>query len=347
MKRLVAVVGLFMLTSCSGSNQQATIRDRQLDYQAAYVEPKLTVPNELSDVMVNETLLIPGVNESIAGLYGGSFEPPRSDAALRTSTLPAVRRYQIGGLQWLSIPDSPAAILPELERFIIENKLEIVISKRLNKFQIIESSKFGGTNKHSGSRVRRHFSPEIGLVNLRFLLGSGLRTGTSELRLEIQEEMFDELLAARILDEFKYHLDRRLDEGREVSQALSLIKESKRMTYRQVEGVDMLIVDAEVARVFGVVIDAVRDLGAAVDGSDLEKGLIVARYIRKSTERKLASMTALNRAIASTVVESVGAYQVQIKSSSEGTIVKVHPAGAAASIKGANEIIRELRERLY
>ncbi len=347
MRRVLPVIGLMTLMGCSGSNQQATIRDRQLDYQAAYVEPKLKVPDELSGDLVHETLLIPGVNERTAGLYGGSFEAPRSDAALRTLTLPAVRRYRIGDLQWLSIPDSPSIILPEIERFIIENKLKVSVSKRLNEFQIIESSQFTGIDKHSGSRVMRHFSPKIGLVNLRFLLGSGLRSGTSELQLEIQEEMFDGFMVARILDEFKYHLERRLDEGREVSQALSLIEESKRMRYRQVAGVDMLIVDAEVARVFGVAIDAFRDLGAVVDGSDLEKGLIVARYIQKSTERKLASMTPLNRVITSTIVESVGAYQVQIKSSFEGTIIKVNPTGGAASIRGANEIIRELRERLY
>ncbi|MFZ8870780.1 MAG: hypothetical protein ACO2YC_05135 [Litorivicinaceae bacterium] len=44
MKRAIILASLVTLVGCSGSNQQAAIRDRQLDYQAAYVEPKLKVP---------------------------------------------------------------------------------------------------------------------------------------------------------------------------------------------------------------------------------------------------------------------------------------------------------------
>ena len=50
---------LAFIVGCSGQNQQAAIRDRQLDYQAAYVEPKLKVPDELSSERVNESLRIP------------------------------------------------------------------------------------------------------------------------------------------------------------------------------------------------------------------------------------------------------------------------------------------------
>ena len=124
MRRILLVVCISGLVGCSGSNQQAAIRDRQLDYQAAYVEPKLKVPEGLSDDRVNESLRIPGVDEPMAGLYGGSFEAPRAEAALRTLTLPTIRRYQLGDLHWLSIPEAPSAVWPELERFITENKLK-------------------------------------------------------------------------------------------------------------------------------------------------------------------------------------------------------------------------------
>ena len=46
MIRILLVVCIIGLVGCSGSNQQAAIRDRQLDYQAAYVEPKLKVPED-------------------------------------------------------------------------------------------------------------------------------------------------------------------------------------------------------------------------------------------------------------------------------------------------------------
>ena len=54
MKRVLWLVTLCLLVGCSGSNQQAVIRDRQLDYQAAYNEPKLKVPEGLANTRVNE-----------------------------------------------------------------------------------------------------------------------------------------------------------------------------------------------------------------------------------------------------------------------------------------------------
>ena len=223
MRRILLVVCISGLVGCSGSNQQAAIRDRQLDYQAAYVEPKLRVPGGLSDDRVNESLRIPGVDEPMAGLYGGSFEAPRAEAALRTLTLPTIRRYQLGDFHWLSIPEAPSAVWPELERFITENKLTVVESKQSDGMQRVESSVFRGVNTHSGSRIIRHFAPEVGRVGLRFSLEAGLRVGTSEVRLEASSGTFDDVLTGRILDELKYHLERREEEGKAVSRALSLL----------------------------------------------------------------------------------------------------------------------------
>ena len=347
MRRILLIVCISALMGCSGSNQQAAIRDRQLDYQAAYVEPKLKVPDGLSDDRVNESLRIPGVDEPTAGLYGGSFEAPRAEAALRTLTLPTHRRYQLGDLHWLSIPEAPSAVWPELERFITENKLTVVESVQSDGTQRVESSVFQGVNTHSGSRIIRHFAPEVGRVGLRFSLEAGLRVGTSEVRLEPSSGSIDDVLTGRILDELKYHLERREDKGKAVSRALSLLEVGNRMTSRRIEGMDELVVQADIPRVFGVTVDAVRDLGAAIDGGDLEKGLLNIRYVRKVTERRLATMSALNRAIATTIEDPVGSYQVQMQATNEGLVVKVVPTGAAASIGGANELIREFRERLY
>lgn len=347
MRRILLIVCISALVGCSGSNQQAAIRDRQLDYQAAYVEPKLKVPDGLSDDRVNESLRIPGVDEPTAGLYGGSFEAPRAEAALRTLTLPTIRRYQLGDLHWLSIPEATPSIWPEVERFIIENKLSVFYSTLDDDKQIFETNTFRGTNTHSGSRIIRHFPPEIGSVVLRFSLQPGLREETSEVRLQLVAGKADEIYVGRILDELKYHLERREDEGKAVSRALSLLEVGNRMTSRRIEGMDELVVQADIPRVFGVTVDAVRDLGAAIDGGDLEKGLLNIRYVRKATERRLAPMSTLNRAIATTIEDPVGSYQVQMLPTDEGLVVKVLPTGAAASIGGANELIREFRERLY
>ena len=261
--------------------------------------------------------------------------------------MPTIRRYQLGDLHWLSIPEAPSAVWPELERFITENKLTVVESAQSDGRQRVESSVFRGVNTHSGSRIIRHFAPELGRVGLRFSLNAGLRVGTSEVRLEPSSGSFDDVLTGRILDELKYHLERREDEGKAVSRALSLLEVGNRMTFRRIEGRDELVVQAAIPRVFGVTVDAVRDLGAAIDGGDLEKGLLNIRYVRKATERRLATMSALNRSIATTIEDPVGSYQVQMQPTHEGLVVKVIPTGAAASIGGANELIREFRERLY
>jgi uncharacterized lipoprotein len=292
-------------------------------------------------------LRIPGVDEPTAGLYGGSFEAPRAEAALRTLTLPTIRRYQLGDLHWLSIPEAPSAVWPELERFITENKLTVMQSAQSQGIQKVESSVFQGVNTHSGSRIIRHFAPEVGPVALKFSLEPGLRIGTSEVRLEAASGTFDDLLTGRILDEFKYHLERREDQGKAVSRAVSLLEVGNRMSSRRVEGMDELVVTAEIPRVFRVTVDAVRDLGAVIDGGDLEKGLLNIRYVRMATERRLETMSALNRAIVTTIEDPVGSYQVQMQQTDEGLVVKVVPTGASASIGGANELIREFRERLY
>ena len=81
-----------------------------------------------------------------------------------------IRRYQLGDLHWLSIPEAPSAVWPELERFITENKLTVVESAQSDGTQRVESSVFRGVNTHSGSRIIRHFAPEVGRVGLRFFL---------------------------------------------------------------------------------------------------------------------------------------------------------------------------------
>jgi len=341
------VMLLVFLVGCSGPNQQAAIRDRQLDYQAAYVEPKLKVPEGLSSERVNESLRIPGVNEPSAGLYGGSFEAPRADGLLRAQTLIMIRRHQIGEMRWLSIPEAPSAVWPELERFVSENKLTVFYSRVEKGTQVLESNPFRGTDAYSGSRIIRHFSPDLGSIVLRFSLQSGLRNSTSEVRVDIPAGRVDSLYTDRILSEFKSYLEQREKRGRAVSRALSLVEVGNRIDLRHIEGLDELVIQAQIPRVFGVAVEAVKDIGATIDGGDLDQGLLNIRYVRKATEQRLAAMSALNRAIATTMEDPVGSYQIVMNENTDGLVLKVVPTGLGASIGGANELIREFRDRLY
>ena len=338
---------LVFLVGCSEPNQQAAIRDRQLDYQAAYVEPKLKVPEGLSGERLNESVRIPGVNEPTAGLYGGSFEAPRADSSLRAKTLTVIRRHKLGTMRWLSIPEDPSAIWPELERFISENKLTTFYSRVEKGTQVLESNPFRGTEAHSGSRIIRNFSPDLGSIVLRFSLESGLRNSTSEVRIDIPAGRVEGLYIDRILDEFKSYLEQREDRGRAVSRALSLVATGSRMNPRSIDGLDELVIQAQIPRVFGVTVEVVKDIGAILDGGDLDQGLLNIRYVRRATEQRLAAMSTLNRAIATTIEDPVGSYQVVMKPTTDGLVLRVVPTDSGASISGANELIREFRERLY
>ncbi len=347
MKNHHRVLLLVFLVGCSEPNQQGAIRDRQLDYQAAYVEPKLKVPDGLSNERVNESLRIPGINEPTAGLYGGSFEAPRADGALRTQTLTAIRRHLLGEIRWLSIPEDPSAVWPELERFVSENKLTVFYSRVEKGTQVLESDPFRGTEAYSGSRIIRHFSPALGSIVLRFFLESGLRNGTSEVRIDMPAGRVDGVYIDRILDEFKSYLEQGENRGRAVSRAISLVEAGNRMKLRRIDGLDELVIQAQIPRVFGVIVEAVKDIGATIDGGDLDQGLLNIRYVRKATEQRLAAMSTLNRAIATTIEDPVGSYQIVMQEKADGLVLKAVPTGLSASIGGATELIREFRERLY
>ena len=50
---------------------------------------------------------------------------------------------------------------------------------------MLESNPFRGTDAYSGSRIIRHFSPDLGSIIFDFSLESGLRNSTSEVRVDI------------------------------------------------------------------------------------------------------------------------------------------------------------------
>ena len=72
-----------------------------------------------------------------------------------------------------------------------------------------------GTDAYSGSRIIRHFSPDLGSIVLRFSLESGLRNSTSEVRVDIPAGRVDSSYTDRILSELKsYSSNERTEEER-------------------------------------------------------------------------------------------------------------------------------------
>ena len=119
-----------------------------------------------------------------------------------------------------------------------------------------------------------------------------------------------------------------------------------RIDLRHIDGLDELVMQAQIPRVFGVTVEAV-NIGATIDGGDIDQGLLNIRYVRKATEKRLAAMSALNRAIATTMENPVGGYRITVNENTDGLVLKVVPTGSGASIGGANELIREFQDRLY
>ena len=56
-------------------------------------------------------------------------------------------------------------------------------------------------------------------------------------------------------------------------------------------------------------------------------------------------MTTLNRAIATSIEDPVGSYQIQMLKAEEGADLKAIPTGAA-TIGGANELTGKLKEKI-
>lgn len=347
MKYWVIALSGATLAGCMSASQDAVIRDRQLDYQAAYVEPTLTVPDELSDQRITESLPIPGVEEPTAGLYGGSFRAPRADAVFRTVSLPAIRRYQVEDLQWLAVPDTPSAVYLEVRNFIESNQLQVVNSEQIPGMQAIESSAFTGMGLTNRESFTQNFPVELGELAVRFTVRPGLRANTSEVQVEPAIGFFDRERAGQVLDAFQQFLEKNQDQPRAVSRALANIEVEPRMRLERVESLDRLVIDASIPRVFVVVTDALRELGAAVDNGDLAQGQLNIRYVRKATERRLAAMSFINRALAASIDEPVGTYRVELATEGVGLRLSVVPVSGAASIGGANELVRALQERLY
>ena len=48
------------------------------------------------------------------------------------------------------------------------------------------------------------------------------------------------------------------------------------MKLRRVDGMDELFVQAPIARVFGVTVEAVKDIGATIDDGDQGKGFLIS-----------------------------------------------------------------------
>lgn len=350
MKQQLIGLCVLGLVGCSGSDPESLIRDRQLDYQAAYVEPTLTVPDTLSDRRISETLVIPGVDEPAAGLYGGSFEAPRADSAMRVTERPTMRQYRVGEVQWLSIPEAPSAVYPELAQFLGLQGLAVATSEQVGTLQRVQSLPFENIDGAFNGLLGDGLGAEAGPVVLSLTVQTGLRAGTTEARVELTAadaplsngEAIESVLAA-----LKAHLEGRSGGTRTVSRALNLLEVDQRMQLIRVDGADQLVIAASRPRVFGVTVDALVDLRALVERNDRETGEINLKYVRKSTERRLAGLSFLNRALATSIEDPVGNYQVLIEAADAGVVVKVVPKGAAATIGGANELVRELRARLY
>lgn len=327
------------LVACSSQpGQQAVIRDRLLDYQAAYVEPTLRVPEGLSDTRINEALPIPGIEEPTAGLYGGSFTAPRAETAARTIALPEARRYDVRGLQWLAVPQPIAVVWPQLEQFAVERQLVITETETTALGQVLRT---------------RILTPDVfATLNqptaLEFRVNQGLRKGTAEVQVEGLTTPLSGETANAILDDLKGFLDSTSETTRTVSSALAQLDQTSRMVMTREEGIDQLTIGAPIERVFPVAADTLQDLRALIESGDLSAGTIRFRYVRKATEQRLQTMTFLNRAIATTIDDPVGQYELTVTPLSVNEVrLTITPISGSASIGGVNELIRELLGRLY
>lgn len=335
-------MALTLLTGCSQQGpQQGVIRDRLLDYQAAYVEPTLRVPEGLSDERIQESLPIPGIEEPTAGLYGGSFTAPRAEAAARTIALPAARRYDVRGLQWLAIPQPIASVWPRMERLLNEAGIQIVASQTTDSGQQLTTGLLGDGALRLGL-------PAAAASQVVISVNQGLRPGTAEIQVRDQANQWTADDRNAVLESIRVTLTESVETARIVSSALAQLDQISRMVMTREQGVDHLVIGAPLERVFPVAADMLQDLRALIGSGDLSEGTIQFQYVRKATEQRLQSMTFLNRSIATTIEDPVGRYRLEMTRVADNEVkLAIVPVSGAASLGGVNELIRELLGRLY
>lgn len=97
-------------------------RDRGSDYQAAIIEPRMTVPAELQSKPIGDLLPVPG---AISTGGTGKYQVPRPQGLSVGTDFSDFSLQQNGGERWLLAQHGPANMWPQVRQFLSEYKVPI------------------------------------------------------------------------------------------------------------------------------------------------------------------------------------------------------------------------------
>lgn len=123
-----AILGLLMLSvgGCSWLfGDSGYFRDREGDYREARTEPPPSVPEDLSDAALGESMHIPPATGMDRYRAQSEYEVPRPSTLFARETDRSVRIQRFDRDAWIVAPDTPPQVWPRVLQFLADNGVRV------------------------------------------------------------------------------------------------------------------------------------------------------------------------------------------------------------------------------
>ncbi|PAU87856.1 hypothetical protein CK507_09940 [Pseudomonas sp. WN033] len=188
MKPVLGALTLVTLGSLSGCGyffgEDGYFRDRGGDYQAAVIEPRMTVPAGVESKPIGDLLPVPGRVEPGPG---GKFQTPRPQALMVTADTSDFSLQQNGPNRWLLAQRTPVEAWPLVRQFFSD--YQVPLSSENPRMGELETSGLVFDQQADNPLVRR-LVPAVGPnrrtdgqeQRFRLRIEPGVQSGTSEIQ---------------------------------------------------------------------------------------------------------------------------------------------------------------------
>lgn len=187
MKPVLGALSVMLLGSLSGCGyiygEDGYFRDRGSDYQAAQIQPRITVPDGIESKPLGDLLPVPG---QVAGSEEfDKFEMPRPQAMLVSADASEFSLQRDGATRWVHAQRSPAETWPLVRQFW--NDYQVNVASETANLGEVETGWLAFDLQADNPLVRR-ISPALGEGRsdkdehrFRMRVEPGVQSGSSEI----------------------------------------------------------------------------------------------------------------------------------------------------------------------
>lgn len=336
-------------------------RDRGSDYQAAVVEPRMTVPAELDSKPIGDLLPVPG--EIRAG-GTGKYRVPRPQGLSVGADFSEFSQQQNGGERWLLAQRAPSGLWPQVRQFLSE--YQVPVARESATLGEMETGWLAFDSNADNPLVRR-LLPAVGLnrradgeQRFRLRVEPGVQSGTSEIKvLHMQRSQGSERaewpatsdnsnLERAMLAELETYLSQT---GEADSAALSSVDElpaARRSTLEQDgAGNPVLTLQTDFNRAWAAVGQALARADILVDDLNRSAGVYYVNPQQSASDDRPGFFGRLFRRGKSADTTAVQRTQVRLTSVGNRVQVTVEDSIDTSSDSGqARELLRRIHDNL-